>query len=504
MSFLLVTASLAFAQDTGRFKFNPDKWAKTLSGGNGISGLIRQDPISTGIRNVKTDVDIPDDFMNGQKPYGIHKQPRNKKGAYLLTPGFYEMRLKSFCLMAGTHAPGEGDGYLYAPLAGRQAGIFNSILRKWETQPDIDQKDVQLLLWALLAKADFTRMNDRTRKVAMSLMRPGDIARINKMAIIKTALTNIEGVSPALLNVLNAESNLRNAFNAASSSYEQLESIAMLVGTAVVDRPEIKRGRWSKHPDGYYVRYFPDSYSKTVVQIYVPDAAGDVEFDPTDDVAVPVNTGAQRLAQSSVPYDISGYPPGPAPRRTPVLTPDVIAAAESDGKEDEKEGENAPEVLENQVDLTTLANADPAPDVVVVPKQHEPEPKPSIDTIARDFDPEAQMIAGQKFILKNIQFEQSKSELTPAGKSELDRVAEWLNKYTDVRIEVAGHTSDEGQHERNVRLSRARANACRTYLIRRKIHSKRVVAQGYGPDRPIVPQKGDQAHLNRRVEMRLL
>ena len=72
---------------------------------------------------------------------------------------------------------------------------------------------------------------------------------------------------------------------------------------------EVPSGRWSLHPDGYYVRYLPQGYSHTLVQIWVPQGAPAVgkEFDPATHVAVPGNTSRQRLGQS-----------GRAPHRNPA------------------------------------------------------------------------------------------------------------------------------------------------------------------------------------------
>ena len=60
---------------------------------------------------------------------------------------------------------------------------------------------------------------------------------------------------------------------------------------------------WSLHPDGYYIRYFPSGYSRTKVQIYVPESKGQVIYDAVGTIACPANTGAQRLAQTNIPVD---------------------------------------------------------------------------------------------------------------------------------------------------------------------------------------------------------
>ena len=67
---------------------------------------------------------------------------------------------------------------------------------------------------------------------------------------------------------------------------------------------EVPSGRWSLHPDGYYVRYLPVSYTNTVTQIWVPQGSPAVgkEYDPATHIAVPGNTARQRLMQSGRPY----------------------------------------------------------------------------------------------------------------------------------------------------------------------------------------------------------
>ena len=62
-------------------------------------------------------------------------------------------------------------------------------------------------------------------------------------------------------------------------------------------------GRWSLHPDGYYVRYIPSGYSSTRTEIWVPEGSPAVgkEYDPATHIAVPGNTSRQRLIQSARP-----------------------------------------------------------------------------------------------------------------------------------------------------------------------------------------------------------
>jgi hypothetical protein len=107
-------------------------------------------------------------------------------------------------------------------------------------------------------------------------------------------------------SVLRAESDLRGMLTTGAGSYADMERVAVLGGAAPrgegsVDTPS---GRWSAHPDGYFIRYIPSGYSQTLVQIWVEPGSTGVGrvYDPAQHIAVPGNTSRQRLAQSGRVY----------------------------------------------------------------------------------------------------------------------------------------------------------------------------------------------------------
>jgi outer membrane protein OmpA-like peptidoglycan-associated protein len=105
--------------------------------------------------------------------------------------------------------------------------------------------------------------------------------------------------------------------------------------------------------------------------------------------------------------------------------------------------------------------------------------------------------------LKGVRFATWSDELTPASLAILDDVAEQLVAAPDVKVEVAGHTDAGGARARNIKLSLARAESVRAYLIMKGVPAERLVARGYGPDSPIASNKTEAGRaLNRRVELR--
>ena len=69
--------------------------------------------------------------------------------------------------------------------------------------------------------------------------------------------------------------------------------------------------------------------------------------------------------------------------------------------------------------------------------------------------------------------------------------------------EVGGHTDNIGTSDYNMKLSQARADAVKTWLVSHGIATARVTARGYGDTRPLVANDTDQDRFkNRRVELR--
>ena len=86
------------------------------------------------------------------------------------------------------------------------------------------------------------------------------------------------------------------------------------------------------------------------------------------------------------------------------------------------------------------------------------------------------------------------------------QVAQVLQQHLDlVQIEVQGHTDDQGRAKTNTALSQARAAAVVAYLRRRGVAADRLVARGYGPERPLAPNTSAAGReKNRRVEFHVL
>ncbi len=105
-------------------------------------------------------------------------------------------------------------------------------------------------------------------------------------------------------------------------------------------------------------------------------------------------------------------------------------------------------------------------------------------------------------ILEGVNFETNKAQLTPDSRAVLDKVAESLLAYPELRVEVQGHTDSRGSKALNTKLSQARAETVREYLISKGVAASRLHAKGYGPSTPIADHKTEAGRAkNRRVEL---
>ena len=244
------------------------------------TGMFDAEPVlTTGLRDAVTEVPFLDGF-DSQAATPMTVLPRTSEGGFVLArPENFLFECQSYCLNAGTYAPGEGrggNGYLYAPWRGPQAHIIRGILKKSCLHPEISQEDVQTLLWAVIARSGIRDLPREMKLTAAKLLAPAEILEVNSGALgwIAERLADklLDRLPPIVRRIIEAEARLRELLTRAGASYDDLESVAVLKGDPPVEGGDrdIPSGRWSLHPDGYFIRYFPDGYTRLLIEINVP------------------------------------------------------------------------------------------------------------------------------------------------------------------------------------------------------------------------------------------
>jgi OOP family OmpA-OmpF porin len=140
-----------------------------------------------------------------------------------------------------------------------------------------------------------------------------------------------------------------------------------------------------------------------------------------------------------------------------------------------------------------------APKEVTPPPPPAPEPTP-LGEKGR------QLVETGRLRLENVFFESGSANLLPESEDELNQLGAALGRFPDVKLEIQGHTDTRGSAAGNMRLSQARADAVRNWLLSHyPVRSENLTARGYGETQPETKERNQEELLrNRRVELRLL
>lgn len=107
--------------------------------------------------------------------------------------------------------------------------------------------------------------------------------------------------------------------------------------------------------------------------------------------------------------------------------------------------------------------------------------------------------------IHGIQFETDSALILPVSYTLLDEAVGILKEYASVRIEISGHTDNTGDRLHNVKLSNDRAESVKAYFAQNGIAPARMVAKGYGDERPVAPNTTTKGKAeNRRIEIRVI
>ncbi len=243
----------------------------------GLDKILEAEPaLTTSLDDARFEVPYLDDF---DPPAGapLTEVPYDHdQGWPLVMGGTVEHYAQSYCLHAGGYGPGSGEGYLDAPLKGPLAGMVQDVLGNSVRHLDVPQADVQGLVWAILARARFSDLSPELQEAGRRLLSREQIRKLDGGALARVPAEVRDQVfgrlPPLARTALEAEANLRDLL-ASHADFGALEQIAVLSGDPPPDEGdrEVPEGRWSFDPGGYFVRYFPDGYTTTRLQVYVPE-----------------------------------------------------------------------------------------------------------------------------------------------------------------------------------------------------------------------------------------
>ena len=121
------------------------------------------------------------------------------------------------------------------------------------------------------------------------------------------------------------------------------------------------------------------------------------------------------------------------------------------------------------------------------------------------FKVDIEFLPAKSFVLEDLNFDFGKSTLQPGSEGVLDELVAYLNRKTEDRIEIGGHTDNVGSAASNQKLSEERALTVVKYLESKGVDPTRLEYKGYGMTVPIESNKTEDGRAaNRRTEVKIL
>lgn len=113
--------------------------------------------------------------------------------------------------------------------------------------------------------------------------------------------------------------------------------------------------------------------------------------------------------------------------------------------------------------------------------------------------------SGATVVLNNIFFDYNKFELKSESITELDKVVRFLSENPTIKIEISGHTDNQGNEASNLILSQKRATSVSEYLSQKGVAANRIKTLGLGSKKPILDNSTEEnRQANRRIEFSIL
>lgn len=114
------------------------------------------------------------------------------------------------------------------------------------------------------------------------------------------------------------------------------------------------------------------------------------------------------------------------------------------------------------------------------------------------------IVTEEAIVLKEINFEYNKSNITQEGAFELDKLVQVMKNNDKLTILVKSHTDNRGSDAYNLDLSDRRAKSTVQYVISKGISANRISGKGYGESEPKIDCKEncteEEFAINRRSE----
>jgi outer membrane protein OmpA-like peptidoglycan-associated protein len=258
-------------------------------------------------------------------------------------------------------------------------------------------------------------------------------------------------------------------------------------------------------PDGKFADEIPpgqytfdikaDGYKPGSCDANVPKEGGEVAIDCPVEALPRVGSVSGRVRDADTSQPLGGIP----------VVLDDLQKKELRLTTDSSGGFKFDNVAPGAAELSILADGYLA---MVAPTDVKPRQDSSVDLLLRPKPKQAsvQVTATEITIKQQIQFALDSAVILPESFGLLTEIADTTIRHPEIRrVEVQGHTDNSGTPDHNMILSEQRAEAVRAWLVQHGVQADRLIAKGYGQDKPLVPNITQQMRQkNRRVQFIIL
>ena len=141
-------------------------------------------------------------------------------------------------------------------------------------------------------------------------------------------------------------------------------------------------------------------------------------------------------------------------------------------------------------------------------KQNSPQPSEidygRIEDIVKQYSERPQSDIKRNWVLIGVNFESGKSSLSPEAYPILLNTCQILLLNPEISVEIQGHTDIVGTPEFNRRLSIARAETVKRFLMSKGVNGDRLSVVGFGDTQPIADNTTPTGKaMNRRIEFKI-
>jgi outer membrane protein OmpA-like peptidoglycan-associated protein len=102
-----------------------------------------------------------------------------------------------------------------------------------------------------------------------------------------------------------------------------------------------------------------------------------------------------------------------------------------------------------------------------------------------------------------ILFDEKTSHLLAGSYGTLDLVVEFINRYPNMSVKIAGYTSAFEPQDVSIILSKQQAEKVMRYMWNRRLNTRLLFAEGYGGCKLVTANNGDWGSDNYRIEITL-